>query len=110
MEDVSSALLMEDYSGDDVPQAIIIDGKSRPIGTYLRRRLRTRMGRDVKAPQATLDKMAEELQPLREKAFAYAPLNSKTFAFKQEVISAGEGKRRRQKFWLNVANQKRKVL
>lgn len=110
MDEVASALLMEDYKGDDVPTSVSINGKSRPFGRYLRTRLRQRIGRDGKAPQATLDKMAAELSELREKAYSYAPLGSKKFAFKQEVISAGEGKRRKQGFWQRIRDQKRNVV
>lgn len=110
MEDVSSALLMEDYQGDDVPTSLVHDGKSWPLGRYLRRRLRTRMGRAIETPQSTMDEMAAQVSELREKAYSYAPLGSKKFAFKQEVISAGEGRRRKQAFWQRIRDQRRKVV
>lgn len=110
MDDVASALLMEDYKGPDVPTSLIHGGKSLPLGRYLTRRLRTRIGRSPDAPQETLDKMGEALRELREKAHSYAPVGHKTFAFKQEVISAGEGRRQKQRFWQRVRDQKRNIV
>jgi len=50
---------------------------------------------DEKAPQITLDRAEEKLRPLRLLASSYAPPGHKSFAFKQEIINAGEGKRQR---------------
>lgn len=104
MDDVASALLMEKYLRDDVPSSLLHNGKSWPLGRYLRRRLRKRVGLDEKAPQSTLDQVAEEVRELREKAF------NASSSFKKEVIAAGEGRRAKQAFWQRVRDQKRKVV
>lgn len=54
---------------EDVPNALRHGAAALPLGRYLMGKLRTRIGRDAKAPQATLDKMAEQMRPLREFAF-----------------------------------------
>lgn len=110
MDDVASALLMENYEQADVPTALVHGGKTWPLGRYLRRRLRKRIGRDEKTPQVTMEAMAEEVRELREKAYSYAPRGAKVFAFKQEVIRSGEGKRNKQAFWQRIRDQKRKVV
>lgn len=110
MDEVASTLLMEGYKQPDVPTSLQHGSSSLPLGRYLRRRLRLRIGRAADAPQETLQAMEDELRPLREKAFAYAPLGAKTFAFKQEVINSGTQKRAKQKFWQSVNLQKRKAL
>lgn len=72
MWDYSSTLLQYpaiiDRQGD-VPSTIMIGGREWPIGRYLKQNLRKMVGRDEKAPQATLDKITEELRPMREAAF-----------------------------------------
>lgn len=85
MWDVASVLLTHNREhDDDVPAALRHGKKIMPLGRYLRGKLREAMGRDAKAPQATLDKMAEEMRPLRETAFN----NSRSF--KEEVIKAND--------------------
>lgn len=69
-----------------------------------------RIGREAAAPEVTMDEMAEEVRDLREKAHSYAPVGSKQFAFKQEVISAGEGRRKKQEFWQRIRDQKRRTI
>jgi len=54
---------------DDVPNALRHGAAALPLGRYLMGKLRTRIGRDAKAPKATLDKMEEKMRPLREFAF-----------------------------------------
>lgn len=94
MDEVASVLLGLDYSEPDVPSALRSGARKLPLGRYLRRQLRLRMGRDAKAPPETLAKMAEEMRPMLEVAYSYAPPGFRQFAFKQEVIEAGEGRRR----------------
>lgn len=71
----------------DVP-AVLEHGTTRyPLGRYLRRKLRTFIGREANAPQEALEQYAKELHPLREAAFnASKPL--KTY-----ILQKSEGKR-----------------
>lgn len=88
MFDVASTLLEFDLdkSQDDVPSSLRHGQRTLPLGRYLRRRLRTYLGKDPDAPSATLEQMAEEMRPLREAAF------NASRSFKQEIINAGENK------------------
>lgn len=96
MDEVASTLMEHGLDGsEDVPAALRHGSKLYPLGRYLRRRLRTRIGRDEKAPQSVLDKAEAELRPLREIAYSYASPGHKQFAFKQEIIEASRGKRAR---------------
>lgn len=75
--DVASSMMQFglDETMPDVPSGIAYGKQVRPLGRYLRGKLREMVGRDAKAPQSTLDAMAEELRPLRESAF----INSSSF-------------------------------
>lgn len=90
MWDVASTLLQYDLDETqvDVPDHLRVGPTGRPIGRYLRRKLRSMIGKEVDTPDEILQAMAEDLRPLREAAF-YA---SKSFA--QAVVDAAEGERR----------------
>lgn len=107
MDDVASTLLEHDYKAPDVPTALTHGQKRWPLGRYLRRRLRTRIGLPAHAPKETMDQLADQMSGMLEKARAYAPKGQVLFTFKQEVINAGEGKRRTQAFWQKLRDQKR---
>lgn len=64
MDEVASVLMQHglDESCTDVPHALRIGKQEWPLGVYLKRQLRRRIGRDEKAPQATLDKIRDSLQ------------------------------------------------
>jgi len=94
MDEVASTLLQHDFDGEDVPTSLQHGRNKWPLGRYLRRNLRKRIGRDEKTPQSVLDKMEEEMQPLRQAAKSIAPQGHKQFLFKQLVIDAGEGRAR----------------
>lgn len=70
MWDVASTLLAFglDEAGD-VPAGLRHGGKILPLGRYLRRRLRTFVGKEANAPDETLAGIKEELRPVREVAF-----------------------------------------
>lgn len=72
-----------DEKYQDVPGALRHGKKIMPLGRYLRGKLREMVGKDAKAPQATLDQIKEELRPMRESAFN----NSRSF--KDEVVKSG---------------------
>lgn len=76
-----------DESRVDVP-VTLAHGKSQwPLGRYLRRSLRTMIGKSPNTPQAALDDYAAQMQPLREAAFN----NSRSL--KSEVLKSTLGKR-----------------
>lgn len=87
MDEVASTLMdfnLEDMP--DVPSALRQGSRIMPLGRYLRRRLRTRVGRAPEAPQSTLDEAKARMQPMREAAFEASE------SFKETVIRAADGK------------------
>lgn len=81
MHEVASELLRLnlEQSQPDVPSVLQHGNRKLPLGRYLRGRLRTLVGRDAKAPEATIEEIKETLRPLFEDAFE----NSKS---KKEVL------------------------
>jgi hypothetical protein len=72
---------------DDVPTQLQHGLKKWPLGRYLRKKLRTMIGKDEKTPQKVLDKMVAQMLPMRQAAFdASQP-------FAQEVLKNSLGKR-----------------
>lgn len=89
MDDVASSLMALDLEKTlhDVPSTLRHGSRIMPLGRYLTRRLRTRMGRSVDAPETTIKKANETLQALRPIAFAASqPL-------KKVLLIHTEGKR-----------------
>lgn len=75
MDEVASVLLTRNLDAlMDVPVALRHGAKQYPLGRYLRRRLRSRMGKEENAPKETLAKMDQEMQILFEEAKAVSPL------------------------------------
>jgi len=71
----------------DVP-AILQHGPTRyPLGRYLRRKLRTLIGREPNAPQEALEIYAKEMLPLRQAAF------NASLSLKTAVLEKSLGKR-----------------
>lgn len=72
MDEVASTMMMFDLdqSEGDVPSALRHGQRMMPLGRYLRRRLRERLGRDPSAPADTLQIMEAEMQSLREDQFS----------------------------------------
>lgn len=66
MDDIADTLLTHDLekSIDDVPKSIRTHGKIQPLGRYLVRRLRVRIGRDAGTPQRVLDDIQAQLSPV----------------------------------------------
>lgn len=90
MHDVASALMEHDLDEKmlDVPLSLQHGTTKLPLGRFLRRKLRTYIGRDEKQPSglpATEDDI--KLQTLRQIAF-----NNST-PFKEEILKASEGRR-----------------
>lgn len=96
MDEVASDLLTHglEKTLEDVPSTLAHGKRAWPLGRYLKRRLRERIGRDKNAPKSVVEKIEKELQPLRESAYNNAVPGFKNFAFKQAIIEKGEQKRR----------------
>lgn len=75
MYEVASTLLSYNLDKDDVPGALRHGAALHPLGRYLRRRLRTFVGKPPEAPEATVNEAKAVLQPL----YAYAFENSLRF-------------------------------
>lgn len=89
MHELASTLM--EYSLErsltDVP-AVLQHGRiTYPLGRYLRRKLRTFIGREPNAPEETLNQQKEKLRPLRQAAF------NASIPFKTAILQASEGKR-----------------
>lgn len=98
------------YGGDhcdivDVLPVVRIDGKVKPIGRYMAKKVRKALGRDEKAPQATLDKMEEQMRPLREAA-RNDPVNP---SVKHHIIESGATKAATQEFYWKLKNSRKKL-
>lgn len=72
MHEVASQLMRFnlDTSQPDVPSALRHGSRVLPLGRYLHRSLRELVGHEKETPEAVKAKMAEELRPVREAAFA----------------------------------------
>lgn len=69
----------------DVPAGLRVASKSMPLGRYLRSKLRTMIGREAGAPDATLDAIKAELLPVSDFAFR----NSRSL--KKTVVEVNDG-------------------
>lgn len=87
MHDVASVLLKHHADIEDVPVALSHGTKPQPLGRYLRRNLRKMMGRDEKCPETVMEKIRQELSPLREAAF-----NNST-SLQKEVVAKNQTRR-----------------
>lgn len=66
-----------DSTQSDVPVTLRHGRQEWPLGRYMRRKLRTLIGKEENAPQETLEAIKEEMRPLRESAFnASRPLKA----------------------------------
>lgn len=85
MHEVASQLLRYDLEKTqaDVPSSLRHGGRELPLGRYLQGKLRTMVGKDEKAPLATIEKLKADLQPLRDAAF------NASVSFKSKIIEAG---------------------
>lgn len=71
MDEVASTMLQFDLetTESDVPVALRHGRKMLPLGRFLRRKLRQRIGRDVKTPQVEIDRYQAEMSDVRKSAF-----------------------------------------
>lgn len=96
MDEVASTLLQHSLDQlPDVTTSLAHGGRPRPLGRYLTRRLRERIGMAPEAPQATLQAQKERLQPLRDIARTISPVQGYTETFKGLITTAYEGKYQR---------------
>lgn len=89
MHELASTLLQHklDTKMIDVPLALQHGSHQWPLGRYLRRKLRTFIGREANAPKQVLELQKEELQTLRETAW------TNQTSLKTEVLNKSLGKR-----------------
>lgn len=89
MHELASTLLQHrlDERMVDVPLTLQHGTKKWPLGRYLRRKLRTFIGRNANAPPQVMEEQQKELQTVREIAW-----NNKT-SVKTEVLNQSLGKR-----------------
>jgi len=94
-DDIASTVLTHTNAGPgDVPAVLTHGVLRRPLGRYLRNRIRERIGVSKEDFTAlNLAKIEAELHPLRE-ATKDAPTGFKSFAFQQAIIESGVQKRR----------------
>lgn len=76
----------------DVPSALRHGTRLLPLGRYLRRKLRAHVGLDEKTPQAIIDQLFNEMQPLRDLAQASSDLTGAKYGdeFRRLVIEASD--------------------
>lgn len=101
MFDVADTLLNYQNTLDamgDVPGELMVGKARKPIGRYLRKKLRSYVGRDEKAPQATMDKIAADLRPLR----LAARQDAQNPSLKAKMIEASSGARARQQTRMEI--------
>lgn len=94
MHELASVLLELNVNGEDgkermidVPLSLQHGQKAYPLGRYLRRKLRTFIGRGANAPDAILHKSKEELQLLRQAA------QGNKISLKTQILKNSLGKR-----------------
>lgn len=88
--DIANTLFMYELDStlDDVPFVLMHGQKTLPLGRYLRQRLRTLIGKEKNAPQAAMDKLSQELLPLRLAARA----SSENPSLKAAVVASTAGR------------------
>lgn len=92
LHELASTLMqfnLEDTEAD-VPSALRHGKRLMPLGRYLRGRLRTLVGKDEKAPQATLDAYAETLRPMYEASRAAPTSETRAVAFKNNILNSAD--------------------
>lgn len=110
-DEIASTLMEHGYDDEliDVPTSLQHGRKKWPLGRYIRQRVRERIGRDKKAPIEVLEKMVEELRPLREAAYASAPPGFKEETFRGMISDAGEQRRRNLETRTHIFRQRKKL-
>jgi len=93
MDEVASTLMEHrlDETLEDVPTALRHGKQIHPLGQYLTKRLRSRIGRDEKTPISVIEKRKEEMRPLREAVFEVALPGFKETAYREALIQDSLG-------------------
>lgn len=94
MWDVAS-VLMEfnlDQKETDVPSSLRHGKKELPLGRFLRRKLRSFIGKDEKAPPEVIEALKEALRPLQESAQANSDATGVKYGeeFRRLILEAGD--------------------
>lgn len=78
MDEVASVLMQFDLvdTQGDVPSALRHGGRLMPLGRYLRRKLREKVGRDPAAPAVVQAELENSLRPVYEACRVVAPNNA----------------------------------
>lgn len=94
MHELASTLLEINANGEDNRERMIDvpislqHGKSKlPLGRYLRRKLRSYIGRSEGTPEEVLAAQKEEMRPMQESAFVASK------PFREEILKASLGRR-----------------
>lgn len=89
MHELASTILQHNLEDSliDVPLALQHGTHQWPLGRFLRRKLRTFIGREANAPKAIRELQAAELQDLREAAWDHAT------SVTEQVLKKSEGRR-----------------
>lgn len=102
MHDIASALMELDNHADryiDVPLSLSHGTKKLPLGRFLRRKLRTYLGRSENTPEMAIAIQKERMRPLREAAKANIPQGLRRsgwahdYQTQEEILKANEGRR-----------------
>lgn len=95
MDEVASTLMEHGLEGTmaDVPYGLRTSGRIWPLGSYLRRNLRRRIGRDEKAPLESYARQEERMRPLREYAKKITPRYQYENTLRGVVQDVGLGRR-----------------
>lgn len=90
MHEVASTLIQYhlDERQADVPASLEHGGRALPLGRYLRRKLRTMIGKEENAPLHSIIKQAEEMRPLLEASRT----DPKNFTLKKQLVAQSKGK------------------
>lgn len=109
MHDVASELMRFNLENTqaDVPVSLRHGSKTLPLGRYLRRKLRTMVGKDEKTPESVVAEAQAEVRAVYEATFDSAKYGSQ--AFKKGVVALGE-QRVRQMEARKLIHKERKQL
>lgn len=69
MDEVARAIKTLPYELDDVPGQLMHGSTKMPLGRYLRRKLREKIGRSADTPRAALEEYGKEMRRLFENSF-----------------------------------------
>lgn len=108
VDEVASTLMqfnLEDSAQGDVPSSLRHGTRMMPLGRYLTRRLRTRVGKEANAPQETISARALELLPMFKAARASKENPSAVF----HLVEAAKSKVASQLARLKIRKQRKSL-